>query len=169
MVALDTTSGYEQDLLDLETIEVPYDRLENSSPVIHKPAAVLSGTNGTQLTGTIINLHAGESIAVVDIKTNKIYLHQVRNVLTYSGGAEATWGLLNFGLPVYYDRSSTMPSGVHLSLSPLDENGNANPLFGHIVWKQTEVPEPFQGDRDPYPLGSTTAGTTHLNIAIVQV
>lgn len=169
VAALDVGPGYEQDLIKLQTIVAPADRLEDTTPTIHKPAAVL-GTVGLQITGTIIGVQTDvtPNTITLDVRNGKIYLHQLRNVLTYSGAIEDTWTLINYGMAVYYDRSSTMPAAVKLSTSPLDKDGVANALFGHIVWAQTEEPDPFQGDRDPYPAGNAGAGVTHLNIAILQ-
>jgi hypothetical protein len=129
-------TNYEVSLASAERHwEVPYSRMEDTSPTPTQPAAVKSRTNGTQICGTILSIDAGASIAIVDFTCSMVYAHDVRNVLTYSGAAENTFGALNIGDPVYYDRSSTMPAGVKLSTSPLDKDGNANPLFGYIVAK----------------------------------
>lgn len=167
-MANDTTSAYEQDLMDVEVLVCPYDRLEDVTPTIHKPAAVL-GTDGSLITGTIIEVHTDNSVITLSTKHGKKFYHQVRNVLTYAAAVEATWGTLNFGQAVYYDPSATMPAACKLSLSPLDNAGATNTLFGHIVWAQDEIPEPQRGDRDPYPLGSAVAGVTHTDICIRQL
>ena len=91
---------------------IPYARLEDATPTPTNPAAVLSVTDGTQLTGTILSVDAGDSIAIIDFTCSMVYRQDVRNVLTYDGGAENTFGAINIGDPVYYDRSATMPVGV---------------------------------------------------------
>jgi hypothetical protein len=149
------------------TITVPHDRLEETSPAIHKPACVL-GVDGKSMTGTILTVDDVSDTAEINIAQGAGYYHLVRNVLTYSGAAESTFSTLNFGTPLYYDPSATMPSGVYLSCSPLDSGGAANTLFGHVGWAQDEVPDPYAGDRDPYPLGSAIAGVTHTDIVVVQ-
>jgi hypothetical protein len=53
---------------------------------------------------------------------------------------------------VYYDNSATMPAGVYLSTSPLDNTGAANTLFGHIACITSEAAA-------LYPLGGATAST----------
>lgn len=113
--------------------EIPYARLEDATPTPSNPAAVLSLLPGTQLTGTILTIDATNSVAVIDFTCSMVYNHDVRNVLTYAAAVEATWGPINIGDPVYYDRSATMPAGVFLSTSPLDNTGAANALFGHVV------------------------------------
>jgi len=140
--------------------EIPYSRLEDTTPTETFPAAVLSRTDGTQLTGTVLTLDADEEVAVIDFTCSMVYYQYVRNVLTYSEGAEATWGAINIGDPVYYDRSGTMPAAAKLSTSPLDADGNANPLFGFVVPKD-------DADMALYPLGGDTASTQEC--AIMQV
>jgi len=168
-MARDEQVGYEASLGPHVPIEVPYDRLEDATPTVteHKPACVL-GVDGSSLTGTIVTLDAATSVAVINIAKGACYYHQVRNVLTYAAAVEATWGQLNFGTPVYYDPSATMPAGVYLSLSPLDNAGAANTLFGWCAWSQTEIPDPFRGDTDPYPLGTAGVASTHEDVVIVQ-
>jgi sRNA-binding regulator protein Hfq len=117
--------------------EIPYARLENATPIESEAAAVLSLLVGTQLTGTVLSLDATRAIATIDFTNSMVYRHMVRNVRTYGANIEATWGILAIGDPVFYDRSATMPAGVHLSTSPFDNLGVApadvNALFGHIV------------------------------------
>lgn len=114
--------------------ESPFARLEDATPTeVGKPAAVLSRTVGTQLTGTILSLDQDADIAVIDHTCSMVYRHSIRNVLTYAAAVEATWGAIRHGDPVYYDRSATMPASVYLSTSPLDNTGAANPFFGYVV------------------------------------
>lgn len=117
--------------------EVPYSRLENTTPTeIEKPVAMKSRVNGSQATGTILTLDSARSIAIVDFTHTAVYKHSIRNVLTYAAGVEATWGEINIGDTIYYDRSSTMPADVDLSTSPLDKDGNANAWFGNVVLQE---------------------------------
>lgn len=140
--------------------EIPYDRLEDITPTETFPAAVLSRTDGTQLTGTVLTLDADAEVAVIDFTHSMVYYQYVRNVLTYSEATEATWGAINIGDPVYYDRSATMPAAAKLSTSPLDNAGNANPLFGFVVPKD-------DADMALYPLGGATASTQECAISQV--
>ena len=139
--------------------EVPFARLENITPAITEAAALLSRIDGTQLTGTVLFVDDDDDIAIVDFTHSMVYLHDVRNVRTYYQGAAATWGVINIGDPIFYDRSATMPANVYLSTSPLDEDGNDNPLFGFRVVPHDET--------DIAAKGSAAAAT--VEIAVMQV
>lgn len=133
---------------------IPYARLEDTTPTPSNPAKVTSVVLGTELTGTILSIDAADSEAVIDFTCAMVYYQEVRNVLTYGGGVEATWGAINVGDTIYYDGSATMPAGVYLSTSPLDNTGAANPIFGHVVPCIANSDE--SGD---YPKGGITAST----------
>lgn len=134
--------------------EIPYARLEDATPTPSNPAAVLSDTPGTQVCGTILAINAKLSVAVIDFTCSMVYNHDVRNVLTYAGAVEATWGTIDIGDEVYYDRSATMPAGVYLSTSPLDNTGAANPRFGWVV------PMDIDTDMALYPKGAIGVAST---------
>ena len=133
-------------------------RLEETSPTATQPFAVLSGVNGVQLTGTVLTSVSGDTQIVGDVTPSMVYKHFVRNVIGYAAGAESVFAAVVEGAPIYYDRSSVMPADTYLSLSPLDENGDANPLFGHAV---------LEHDSDTFPKGTTTASTQE--VAVSQV
>lgn len=113
--------------------EIPYARLCDATPTPTNAACVTGLLPGHMLTGTILTIDAGRSVAVIDFTAGAVYRHDVRNVLTYNAGNENTWGAINIGDPVYYDDSATMPAGVYLSTSPLDNNGTATDFFGWVV------------------------------------
>jgi len=138
--------------------EIPYSRLTDITPTPTNPAQVTSLLPGTQLTGTILTIDAGDSIAVIDFTCSMVYLHYVRNVLTYVGAAENTWGAINIGDPVYYDHSATMPAGVYLSTAPAAADAAANTLFGFVV---------PANDTDAFPKGAGVASTQRC--AIMQI
>jgi hypothetical protein len=140
--------------------EVPYARLTDVTPTPTNPAELTSLLPGTQLTGTILTIDATNSIAVVDFTCSMVYQFWVRNVLTYAAAVEATWGAINVGDIVYYDNSATMPAGVYLSTSPLDNLTVANTRFGYVVLNQDECAADF-------PKGDATASTQTL--AIMQL
>lgn len=114
--------------------EVPYARLTDATPAVGDPAEMTALTAGTEVGGTVLAINAAVSRAVVDFTCSMIYKHYVRNVRTYGGGVEATWGVIDVGNRVYYDNSATMPAGVYLSTSPLDNTGAANSLFGTVAY-----------------------------------
>lgn len=114
--------------------EVPYARLTDATPTVGDPCELTALVDGTQIGGTVLSIDAVVSRAVIDFTCSMVYKHYVRNVRTYNGGVEATWGVLAIGNRVYYDNSATMPGGVYLSTSPLDNTGAANSLWGTIVY-----------------------------------
>ena len=141
--------------------EIPYARLEDTSPTATLPAQVQSLLAGTMVGGTILTVDADTSVAVIDFTCGMVYYHEVRNVLTYNPGvAELTWGVINIGDPIYYDGSVSMPAGVMLSTSPLNTGATANSLFGFAV-PANDV------DMALYPKGAATAAT--VEIAVMQV
>jgi len=140
---------------------VPYTRLTDTTPTPTNPAELTSLLPGTQLTGTILTIDATNSEAIIDFTCSMVYQQTVRNVLTYSGAVENTWGPINVGDIVYYDNSATMPAGTYLSTSPLDNLGVANTLFGYVVLNQDEVYSDF-------PVGAALVASTHT-LAIMQV
>lgn len=146
-------NDYEHSSGPVHTIAVPYARLTDATPTESNPCELLSLLAGTQLCGTIMTVDAGDSIAIVNVAPGFIGNWEVRNVLTYNAGVENTWTAINVGDPVYYDNSATMPAGVYLSMSPLDNTGTANTLFGHIACITSEAAA-------LYPLGAGGVAST---------
>lgn len=141
--------------------EIPYARLTDATPTESNPAEVTSLLPGTQLTGTILSIDAGASVAVIDFTCSAVYFQDVRNVLTYNPGvAELTWGAINIGDPIYYDHSASMPAGVYLSTSPTGTDTVANTLFGHAVPRNDT-------DMALFPKGGVTASTQE--VAVMQL
>lgn len=138
--------------------EIPYARLEDTTPTPTSAAKVTSAVVGAELTGTVLTIDATNSIAVIDFTHSMVYMHDVRTVATYKGGNEATWQALNIGDTVYYDGSATMPAGVYLSVSPLDNTGAANPIFGHIVPGQSSTA--WDTDAGDYAKAAGASGNT---------
>lgn len=144
--------------------DVPYARLEDATPTVSNPAAVLSREDTTpQLTGTILAVDADDEMATINFTSGDIRWWEVRNVLTYNAGvAELTWGALNIGDLVYYDRTiGILPAGVYLSTSPLDGiDGDANPFFGWIMMRD-------DADAANFEKGVDDVASTH-NCAVMQ-
>lgn len=140
--------------------EIPYARLTDATPTPSNPAMVTGLLAGAELTGTILAIDATNSVAVIDFTPSMVYRFTVRNVLTYGAGpAEATWGPINIGDPIYYDDTATMPVGTYLSTSPLDGGGNANPIFGFAV--------PGDVATDTFPKGAALVGSTQT-VCVMQ-
>ncbi|MFA5323884.1 MAG: hypothetical protein WC373_14530 [Smithella sp.] len=139
--------------------EIPYARLADTTPTPTNPAKVTGLLPGQELTGTILTIDAARSIAIIDFTASMAYWFELRNVLTYGGGVEATWGAINIGDPIYYDNSATMPVGVYLSTSPLNNAGVANPIFGVAVPRDDT-------DMALFPKGGVVASTE--DVAVMQ-
>jgi hypothetical protein len=139
--------------------------LENAAitgPVLaadHAPTAILGLLPGTQQTGTILSADTinGVPCVVVDTHSEQVFYHFVRNVTSYRGQGAFSWGVINIGDPIYYDRSAVMPAGVYLSTSPLDSANGANPLFGFAAFSQL------------WPLPTTAIVETTESIPVQQI
>lgn len=154
--------------------EIPYARLRDTTPTPTNAAEVIGLLMGANLCGTILTIDpAPRSMAVIDFTCSMVYRHDVRTVLTYAGGAngaEASWGDLNIGDPVYYDYSTAMPAGVYLSTAPANNTPggvgpSANTLYGWIV----PAPSPTGWDTDAalFPRLAGASGNT-WRVAVMQ-
>jgi hypothetical protein len=153
----------------------PVARLHDITPTPTNPACVTGVLPGAELNGTILTINAAlpanATFALIDFTPGMVYMHDVRNVLTYNGGnpgAEATWGPINIGDPVYYDASSTMVAlGIYLSTSPLDNiaAGVANSVFGWVV--PAPLAGAFDTDTARFPLGAALVASTQ-RVAVMQ-
>lgn len=142
-------------------VRIPYARLTDQTPTLHDPARVTGLLAGGQMCGTVVTLDTVRSVALLNVAEGAIYLHNVRNVLTYQGGpAELTWGPINVGDPVYYDPDSDAINGIKLSTAVAQQNGTANPRFGIVVLLQEEGASDF-------PKGNAQAGSTQ-ECAVLQ-
>ncbi len=158
-----TVAGYEQSSESGRErhIRVPWSRQLDTTPVFHDPMAMTSVIVGSEVTGTIIVVGTvADPVSIVNVAEGAKYVRLVRNVLTYSSGpvAEATWGPINIGDPIFYDAEQDTLNGVKLSTSPLDSTGAAaNPRFGTAVMHQTE-------DEDDFPKGGETASSQSVTV-----
>ena len=137
---------------------VSYARMFDITPTPTQPAALTSLVFGKEVCGTVLSIDADVDRAIVDFTSSMVYLHSVRDVRTYAGNVENTWGAINEGDVIYYDRdaNATMPVGTKLSTSPLDSGGVVNPVFGWAIYS----------GRVTYPLGSVAAAT--VDVAVMQ-
>ena len=164
-------------------IEIPYTRLFDQTPTPTNPAQVTGLIAGVEVNGTILTISPGpaaaSSFAVIDFTPSAVYMQDVRTVLTYAGGAdgaEATWGTLNVGDPVYYDNSTTMVAlGLYLSTSPNNDTPGGvgprvNTQFGWIVPASAAHGGLATWDTDAarFPLAAGAAGNT-WRVAVMQV
>ena len=140
-------------------------RMTHNTPMETEPAEVTSLLLGTKITGTTLGIDPATITglpavtALVDVTHSAVYRHLVRNVLTYAG-AEASWGTIAEGDPIYYDPSASMLAlDLRLSTSPIRTGGGANTLFGFAVGAD-------DADRATFPKGLATADT--VLVAVMQ-
>jgi len=135
---------------------IPFSRLLDITPTKGN-AACVNGLHATRrICGTVWNDgSAADPYAVLNVAEGRMELHDVRNVLTYAGGgAEAAWGPINIGDPIYYDAAQDALNGVKLSTAPLQAGGVVtNPFFGVAIMHQDETSA-------SYPKGTNLAGST---------
>ena len=161
--------------------EFPVARLHDITPTATNAACVTGLLPGAELCGTILSVSVASSLvaamATIDVTPGMVYMHDVRNVLTYAAGpagAEATFGPINIGDPVFYDPSTTMVAlGIYLSTAPADNSAGAgaalNSLFGWVVPSTAAlgVAAGFDTDAANFPHGAALVGSTHY-LAVMQ-
>jgi hypothetical protein len=123
------------------------------------------------LTGVVITYNANNDRAVINLAEKYGVQQYVANVLTYDQGAEATWDTsLAIGEPVYVDDSDSLAAGVTLSRSPLNDDGDANPLAGYLHYNQDDYDDTGVGGASAstsWPI--TVAGSTVYTLLCVLV
>ena len=101
------------------------------------------------LTGVVISYESLNDRAILNLADKVVVRNYVANVLTYSQGAAATFDTsMAIGEPVYVDDSDDLAAGVTLSRSPLNEDGNANPLAGYLHYCQDDYDDTGVGGAD---------------------
>lgn len=140
---------------------IPYTRLADATPTKGQPARVTGLIAGRMMCGTVYNAGStADPYAVINFAEGRVEMHDVRNVLTYTAGpvAEATWGAINIGDPIFYDAEQDTLNGIKLSTSPLQSDGaTLNEFFGWAVTHQDE-------DADDFPKGGVTASTQEVAV-----
>jgi len=146
-------------------VRIPWTRLADQTPTLHDPARVTGRVDGAEMCGTVVNAGTAtvDETVILNVAEGAGYRHNVRNVLTYTAGpvAEATFGAINVGDPVYYDTEQDTLNGIKLSTAPVQSDATTlNPLFGYVVMLQDESASDF-------PKGDAGGGTTH-ECAVLQ-
>lgn len=91
-------------------------------------------------TGVVVSYDHSLNMVTVEIGDGYVVRQYVANVLTYVATTAATFETAPvIGQPVYVDDSDDLSEGVTLSMSPLNEDGLANPLAGHLYYCQDEM------------------------------
>jgi len=111
------------------------DVLENG---LHPAVAVgPKGNRPANLTGVVMTVQG--TLAQVNLADKFVSKQYVANILTYATASPATWKATFAAWDlVYVDDSAGLSAGVTLSLSPLNQAGSANPLFGYIYYCQDQ-------------------------------
>lgn len=94
---------------------------------------------GINQVGVVMSYEANTTIAELNLAPGFCAKAYVANVLTYNAGSPNTYDQsLAIGEPVYIDDSDGLADGVTLSRSPLNDDGNANPLAGYLFYDQDD-------------------------------
>jgi hypothetical protein len=102
---------------------------------------------------------------IVNIAAGNIVHNWVANILTYNGGAPATFETAPVpGQPVYVDDGDDLAAGVTLSLSAINVAGVKNPQAGVLWYCQDEMADAGQGG----PRATYTFDTSLLNSLVQQ-
>ena len=139
-------------------IRIPHARLTDITPAVGEPAEVTGRVAGEQITGVVYNagVLVTNTYAILNVAKGQVIRASVRSVLTYNAGpvAEATWGVINIGDPVYYDAEQDVLNGVKLSTAPIQSDAaTVNTKFGNVVMLQDE-------SADDFPKAAADAGHT---------
>ena len=114
--------------------------------------------------GIFVNREDGTTeSALVDVTPKQLVRLPVANVLTYSGGTPDTFAAtVSNGVEVYLDNSAALGDTTSLSLSPLNDAGDANPLWGRTSYSFTygELPDTPMGNATITTAYPVTAGAT---------
>ena len=140
----------------LRMVKIPWSRLTDATPTKGDPSQVTGLIAGAKMCGTVYNpgVTTTNEYAILNVAEGRMERQNVRNVLTYSAGpvAEATWGAMNIGDPVFYDAEQDALNGIKLSTAPLQSDGTTpNARFGTIIMLQDE-------DKDDFAKGDDQAG-----------
>jgi hypothetical protein len=122
------------------------------------------GNRPRNLTGVVMTYQSNNDRAVMNLADKVVVRQFVSNILTYSGGAGATFDTsLAVGDPVYVDDSGPLSAGVTLSRSPLNESTSSNPLAGYVHRCQDQYDDSgvggYSGDVFPMTLANTAVET----------
>jgi len=118
------------------------------------------------LTGVVVD-YDGDQRVLMNVSHCMIVRQYVANILTYSGGAAATWdSSIEAGDPVFVDDSGPLAAGVTLSRAQTNESTTRNPLAGYIMYCQDDYDDTDYGGRNAYggglPLSADTDSTEYV-------
>ena len=116
-------------------VTIPRSRLNDTTPTLGDPAMVTCLTAGQELTGTVVNPGSvADPYAIINVAEGAVYVHNVRNVLTYDGADnEATWGPVNIG------------DTVDVKVLSIDDQGRIKLSRKALLSDQTDDKPPSEG------------------------
>jgi hypothetical protein len=119
-------------------------------PVVALGGITVADGRPLNVTGVVVSAIPGLTIplgrVIVNIADGMIVKNYVCNILTYNGGAPATFEVAPVpGQPVFVDDTDDLSAGCTLSLSPLNVNGLKNPQAGVLWYCQDEMADAGQG------------------------
>jgi len=126
-------------------------------PVLAIGGRAVADGRPNNVTGVVMTVSPSGGLVQMNVASMAAVKQYVANVLTYSGSppTPATFEQAPvIGQPVYVDDSDDLAEGVTLSLSPLNEDGLANPLAGYLWYDQDEYPDSEVGGANltnPWP------------------
>lgn len=114
-------------------------------PVVAVGGRTAADGRPLNVTGVVVSVNlsvlgTATDRVVLNIADGTIVRNYVANILTYSGGAAATWETAPVvGQPVYVDDSDDLSEGVTLSMSELNDADVRNPQAGVLWYCQDEI------------------------------
>jgi len=140
------------DVMEIDTWPVD-DRSESGAkdqlaPGLHPVVAIGDRSDARrplQCTGVVVSVNLSvlgtdTDRVEVDIADGKIIRQYVSNITAYSAtSASAVETTPYVGQPVFVDDSSQLGAGTTLSMSPLNQDQDENPLAGHLWYCQDEI------------------------------
>jgi hypothetical protein len=127
------------------------------------------------LVGVVMTYEPAATLVVLNMADKFISRQWVLNVIHYNTGSKAAdqWdNSLAPGDPVYVDDSSLLPPGMTLSMSPINCDGQPNPLFGYIWYCQDDYADEGIGGPNHaagLPIVPVYNTTTEVLLCVMQV
>ena len=113
------------------------------------------------LVGVVMSYEAAATLVILNMTDKFTSRQYVANVLTY-GQPDTFAATYVLGAPVYVDDSEALSPGVTLSLSPLNQEGSPNPLFGYVWYCQDDYADEGVGGPNHAAGLPVTADNTKL-------
>lgn len=117
--------------------------------------------------GITVSHNATANLLQMNVAPGFIASAYVANVLTYDQGSAATFATsIAVGDPVFIDDSEDLDPGITLSLSPMNDDGDDNPLVGYIWYDQDDYLDESVGGARASANYPKTVGETLTNTLV---